>query len=331
MPPKISVCIPTYNRPEYLSIAIQSALNQTYRDFELIIIDDGSTPETASAVNTFHDSRIRFLRNEQNLGYVRNWNRCLVEARSEFVIFLLDDDTFEPEILEKQIAILIARPSVGFVGCDIGLIDGEGKNIPPDNGKLHPYHLYNQDTQESGIDFIKKYIVDMRPVGVPTSIMFRKSLALPIGFDIEADFAADIELWCRLATQSNFFYINQRLCHVRLHATNVSHIVTKKDPFNYRRRYYLLNKIFSGYTFSQPKEKNILVMKKKKAFQNITSQAVNNAFSTWDRQIRQAIWHDIFATDPFLSNRLWAWLSWHVVDYGQRLKKILGLKTAPQY
>jgi glycosyltransferase involved in cell wall biosynthesis len=83
--PKVSVCIPVYNCEAYLANTIRSVLAQSLTDFELVIIDNASTDRTAEIISGFEDPRLRSLRNEKNLGMMGNWNRCLEEARGEFI------------------------------------------------------------------------------------------------------------------------------------------------------------------------------------------------------------------------------------------------------
>src|ERR1700691_6171602 len=94
-PPKVSVLIPTYNYARYLAEAIESVLEQDFQDFELLIVDDCSSDNTAEVVQPFcaRDARVRFAVNPTNLGMVNNWQRCLDHARGSYIKFLFGDDT----------------------------------------------------------------------------------------------------------------------------------------------------------------------------------------------------------------------------------------------
>ena len=104
--PKVSVCIPTYRGAQTIGPAIASVLAQTFTDFELIVIDDGSPDETATIVAGFEDSRITYVRNASNLGPEGNWNRCLEMARGTYFKLLPHDDLLHPHCLERQAAVL---------------------------------------------------------------------------------------------------------------------------------------------------------------------------------------------------------------------------------
>ena len=104
--PRVSVIIPVYNRAHTLGRAVQSVLKQTFRDFEIIVVDDGSRDATMPTVEGFHDSRVRFLRHEQNRGAAAARNTGIRVARGEYLAFLDSDDEWLPEKLSDQIALL---------------------------------------------------------------------------------------------------------------------------------------------------------------------------------------------------------------------------------
>lgn len=103
--PYVSVCIPTYNGGKYIRECIESILVQTYSDFEILIVDDKSSDETIEVVEEFakRDKRIRIVRNQQNLGLVKNWNRCVELSEGEWIKFLFQDDLLAPDCIEELI------------------------------------------------------------------------------------------------------------------------------------------------------------------------------------------------------------------------------------
>ena len=126
MTPKVSILIPVYNRKRYIAECIQSALEQTFTDFEIVIVDNASDDGTWEICQQFaaKDSRIRIYRNEENIGPVRNWKRCAEEAKGEFSKILFSDDTLEPECLAVMVDKL-TDPEVAFVQC--AALIGESK------------------------------------------------------------------------------------------------------------------------------------------------------------------------------------------------------------
>jgi len=124
---KVSICIPTYNRSDYLQYAVNSVLGQTYQNFELIICDDGSTDNTPEVVNSWDDSRLRYLRHPQNIGRSRNMRSGFEAAVGDYFIKFDDDDALTPEFLAKTVAVLDNNPEVDFVCSDHWIINGKGE------------------------------------------------------------------------------------------------------------------------------------------------------------------------------------------------------------
>ncbi|GAB1543572.1 hypothetical protein NUACC21_62470 [Scytonema sp. NUACC21] len=121
--PKISVCIPTFNRINLLPHAIESVLRQTYQDFELIVCDDGSQDGTPELMSKYTDSRIKYIRHSQNIGKSNNMRSGFDAATGEYFIKFDDDDKLTPEFLSHTVAILDKDPSIDFVGTDHWVID----------------------------------------------------------------------------------------------------------------------------------------------------------------------------------------------------------------
>ncbi|WP_340102810.1 glycosyltransferase family 2 protein [Rhodohalobacter sp. 8-1] len=114
--PLVSVGIPVYNREKFIQNAIYSVLNQTYQNFEIIIIDDGSTDASISIIESIKDSRIKLFKNTDNKGVVYTRNRYLKEAQGDYIAILDSDDSWLPTKLEKQIAFLENNPNYGICG-----------------------------------------------------------------------------------------------------------------------------------------------------------------------------------------------------------------------
>jgi len=112
----ISVVIPTHNRPDYLKKAIKTVLNQTYKNFEIIVVDDASTTNTIEVINSFNDNRIIYLKNDKQCGAPKSRNNGIEKAKGDYIAFLDDDDEWEPTKLEKQLKEF-DDDHVGLVVC----------------------------------------------------------------------------------------------------------------------------------------------------------------------------------------------------------------------
>ena len=113
--PIVSIILPTYNRSLFIKSAIQSALEQTYADYELIVVDDGSTDDTVSLVKEFTDDRLIYVAHNQNKGAAAARNTGMRLSRGQYIAFLDSDDTWHRQKLEKQIQFLMSQPELG--GC----------------------------------------------------------------------------------------------------------------------------------------------------------------------------------------------------------------------
>ena len=128
MPPKVSIGIPAY-KPEFLEEAIASVLAQTFQDWELIVVDDCSPADIKGIVGKFTDQRIRYYRNEQNIGAEDpsyNWDRCVDYAQGEFFCLLCDDDLYHPTFLEEILSLAEQFPDCNVFRARVQFIDGNG-------------------------------------------------------------------------------------------------------------------------------------------------------------------------------------------------------------
>jgi len=122
MPPRVSVLMTLYNKAPYVDEAVRSVLASSYSDFELLVLDDASTDNSADRVRAFSDPRIRLIAHRENLGRARNANRGFSESKGEYVAILDADDTMHADRLAKQVAYMDAHPRVGACGTAAQLV-----------------------------------------------------------------------------------------------------------------------------------------------------------------------------------------------------------------
>jgi len=167
---KVSILIPVYNREKIISETIESAINQTYENIEVIIVDNKSTDNTWEILKSYSqkDKRIKIYRNEENIGPVRNWRRCFEYAQGEYTKLLWSDDLIAPEFIEKTLPYLINNPDVGFVFTGTEIFNEEN------NKKAKAYFI-----GETGLYPTEKFIESILlrepyPVSVsPGNALFR--------------------------------------------------------------------------------------------------------------------------------------------------------------
>jgi len=212
-PPRISVCIPTYNYARYLPYAIESVLSQRFGDFELIVQDDCSTDDTTEVLRGYasRDVRIRFEMNPSRLGLVENWNRCLSRAGGTYVKFVFADDALSsPCALEKMSSVLDGHPEVSLVGSPRTLVDAEGR-------ELGVKADFRGDRIEEGTGIIRRCLLrEANLIGEPSVVMFRRSEAAR-GFHTGYRHLPDMEMWFHLLERGKFAFIDEPLSLFRIH------------------------------------------------------------------------------------------------------------------
>src|SRR4051812_40161485 len=191
--PRVTVLIGCWNNAATLPRAIDSILAQTVEDLELIVVDDGSTDETADIVSRYDDPRVQHLALE-HMGIARSLNRGMNAARSSVIAFQDADDWSKPIRLERQLAILERWPEVAVVGCWMDEVDDAGGQLSPRQPCL------------SGL--VTEQLVRFNPIPGTCSMM-RRSAAQEAGdFDPRYLYAADYGLWSRIAAAHEIFCLN---------------------------------------------------------------------------------------------------------------------------
>src|SRR5687767_8850970 len=147
---RVALCLPTRNRAGYLRQAIESALNQTYRDFSLLVSDNASTDNTPDVVASIDDRRLSYVRLERDVGWCGNFNNCLdcAPAGAEYAIILGDDDLLHPRFLERTVEVLDREASTAFVHTGFDLVDGGGRLL---RGGVNWMRTTAQDILEPGM------------------------------------------------------------------------------------------------------------------------------------------------------------------------------------
>lgn len=213
-PPKVSVCVPTYNRAAYLAQCLESILRQTFTDFELIVVDNASTDETPAAVAGFADPRLRYYRNPTNIGQIPNVNRGLALASGEYVCICHDDDLYAPDILRREVEVLSDHPDVVLVHTAVWLMS--------DVESFRGIHRVNRrDYVLKGREAFLRYLAHGHDI-VFSTVMVRRACYRRTGGFNPNYLCADFEMWLKLALQGDIAYLAEPLAGYRLHASSVT-------------------------------------------------------------------------------------------------------------
>ena len=212
--PKVSVIIPTYNRTDYLKTTLENLQKQTFRDFEVIVVDDG-TPGEANKLVCSNFNNVRYHRIANSGGPMRPRNTGFKLAESQYIALVDDDDLWLPDKLEKQVAILDKNEDFGLVHSYCLVIDHEGNQTGETVGRL------SDPLKKHGYVFDE--MVGSFTVMTPTAI-FRKELLSQCGTFNENMKAAgeDTEFFSRMAFYTKFYYIDEPTAYYRVHPQGIS-------------------------------------------------------------------------------------------------------------
>lgn len=211
--PLVSILIPTYNRADYLGAALESALNQTYKNIEIVVHDDASTDETPQLLKLYDDPRLRIIRTKTNHGMLGGWNYIVKKARGEYIKFLASDDLLEPTCVAELVKGAIAHPKAALITCQRKFIDGQGKVVKK-------MGFATKNTLVDGKQHAKWILTTVREnkIGEPTATLYPKALINKAGeYDLTFSQFADFEYWIRLLTHGDLVYVHKPLCSFRLH------------------------------------------------------------------------------------------------------------------
>jgi GT2 family glycosyltransferase len=214
--PRVSVLVPAHNAARHLRAAIDSVLAQTFTEFELIVIDDGSNDDTQAILASYLDGRIRLHRFEQNVGVSQARNAGLEIANGEYVALLDADDIAYATRLEKQINYLDKHPDIVAVGTLVDFIDDDGKKL----------YSSSMDKPCSPEDVGRALMWGCCLVN--SSVTMRRDCVLKIGGYNGSDVAEDYDLWLRLSDAHKLANMPEHLCAYRIHNCQASFKKIKK-------------------------------------------------------------------------------------------------------
>ena len=210
--PLVSIVMPVFNGEKWLAEAIESILAQTFTDFELIIVDDGSRDRSAEIIRAYEkrDGRIRFFQLECNSGTAVARNHAVAVSIGTYITFLDCDDVCLPERLQKQVDVLQSKPEIGGVGTHAKVVDAD----------LQKYYDLTPPMHHALI--LLSQFIEGKPF-VHASLMLRRDLILDVGgFDQRMGYAADSDMVIRLMGRTRFTNITERLYIYRRHEDSLS-------------------------------------------------------------------------------------------------------------
>lgn len=208
--PLVSILMPVYNGAKYLADAIESILNQSLTNYELIIINDGSTDETSAILDHYSDSRIIYVTHQHNQGLVKTLNQGLRLARGYYIARMDADDISLPKRLERQVQFLEQHPHIGILGTQVMYIDPQGRPLSrsfnPTQPHLLPWHLLFSNCISHPSVMVRRAIYDHLD-----------------GYNLVSLHVEDYDLWLRAMFVTQMANLDEIYLQYRVHPTSVSH------------------------------------------------------------------------------------------------------------
>lgn len=237
--PLVSIIMPAFNSENTISQSIESVLNQTYQNWELIVVDDGSEDGTRDLLNRFQDQRIH-IRTQTNQGISAARNKAIEHAQGDFIAFLDADDYWLPVKLEKQVAAITAKEAgSGLIHSNYREFNERGEYAP----KPHKHIPKDRFSGEVYNDLI---IHDF--VATSTVMLDKRVLSQSGWFDTSLKAGVDWDLWIRVARHTRFAYLDETLAYYRLNPRGVS-----KNYMSYEKE---LGKIYASHLMNSDLAKN---------------------------------------------------------------------------
>ena len=219
MKPLISVCMPNHNYEKFIRESIESVLNQTYDNFELIIIDDCSTDNSVNIIKSYKDPRIKFYQNDFNLGGpYKTLNRAISFAKGDLIAILHSDDRYDPHFLEEIVKAYNKYPDHKVFVSAIYNHDSLLGNLFPD----YPFKTEGIISQKE----VLTWLAYENPIGNGINVVVHKDALNKNSFyNLDYRYTADHDLFMRLAQQYDFIYIDKLLAYYRRHEVNLTNRV----------------------------------------------------------------------------------------------------------
>jgi len=226
MNPTVSILVPNFNHARYLPKRLDTIFAQTYRDFEVIALDDRSSDDSRQVLQNYAaKAPLRLLFNEENSGspFIQ-WQRGAMAATGKYLWIAESDDYAAPAFLERLVPILDARPEVGLVYCQSSQVSaaGEvGESCEVWNRSLHPTR-WTADYQNSGKDEIARYMVVYNTIPNASAVLCRRDVLLnAVQGSINRRLSGDWWTWIHMLLQSDIAFVSERLNYFRVHSQSV--------------------------------------------------------------------------------------------------------------
>lgn len=229
--PLVSICIPTFNGARWIRQCLDSALAQSYKPIEILVIDDASSDGSVELVRSLKDERIRIIANERNKGMINNWNACIEQARGLLIKLLFQDDILYPDCIEKLMRLFLKHENLGLVFSPRKIIVEGNVDDKASRAWLNTYsvlhtHFNSIEQVNDGRRLFAQYLrkgFRGNWIGEPSSVLVRKECFSHLGlFNQNLYQVCDIEMWLRIMFFYDIGFVDEKLSAFRFHPDSMS-------------------------------------------------------------------------------------------------------------
>ncbi len=292
MLPTVSVIIPNYNHARYLDQRIDSVLNQTYINFEVIILDDCSTDNSWEVIEKFrsHPQVSQIVFNETNTGSpFLQWQKGIALAKGEWIWIAESDDSADKRFLEKFFSALSGKKNIGLIYCDSNILDEHGVrgNFAEIKNKKFNTDRWSHNYRNSGLDEIENFLLPEGTINNTSAVLFNKKVLEQVNpFDLNLRFIGDKYAFVKVLSKSDVLYVGEGLNFYR-------------DPFNTKHADRFVFYFYEQFLVFDWVYKNVKIHDRKKFFDGFYSNTRNSLFREWNT-VKLSIFKKLFFLNPFL-------------------------------
>ncbi|GAB3279181.1 glycosyltransferase family 2 protein [Larkinella harenae] len=293
----ISVIIPLYNKADYIKKSVQSVLQQSFRYFELVIVNDGSTDNSLNELLNFTDSRISII-SQENAGVSVARNNGVKKAKYDFIAFLDADDWWDPHYLEEMFSLIRDFPEASVFGCQYYWVKGE-TFTPSVNPYVKGFRGY--------IDYVKAYIhAWWMPLSSISVVIDKATFQKLGGFKEELKFGEDFDLWIRFALYYKVAYFNKPLAYYNQNVSSTSRALGNDKLYN-PKNHFIFNLTFLR-TFEESSSELKCLLDGLRV-RNLTSYYTSQLYIS---EVNQVLGEVVFQKQPFFFQLVYSSPIWFV-------------------
>ncbi|MDX1949056.1 MAG: glycosyltransferase [Rickettsiales bacterium] len=330
--PKISVILTSYNHAAYIAETIKSILNQTFKDFELIILENISDDNSVDIIKSFNDDRIKFIQNPVNMGMVLSVNKGISLAKGKYIAHISSDDIWLPTKLEKQIKYLDENPNCGACFTKVLVINEEGV---ASKSVQNYQRVFDNASNKNNIEWLKFFFNIGNSLCYPSALVRAECYKNLGAFDARYQIALDVDMWIRICTKYEIQIIDEILTKFRSGSNSTSSSSFSSDIFSYEsENIYYQYLDFENSLFSKIFEIDLPNLSRKDKAKILIEKClekggnhINLAFRIFNEVFANPQIEDATYINDFFQKRKTAFKNFKLIKLGSTYKAILFLKN----